>query len=249
MNGVQVTGAKVLFKIPILGGIPITETVVNTWIVMALLVIVSIVLTRGLKIRPTSKRQIIAEYLVGMVNKLVHENMGAKFMRYVSFIGALFSLSMFSSLISLVGMYSPTGDLSTCLAWALLVFVLITYYKIRTQHIGGYLKGFTEPVFIMTPLNIIGEVATPISMAFRHFGNIASGAVVTLLIYSGLSALSTAVLGLIPGAAGQLLSQIPIFQVGIPAVLSLYFDVFTSVLQAFIFCMLTMMYIRLACEE
>ncbi len=249
MNGVQVTGAKVLFKIPILGGIPITETVVNTWIVMALLVIVSIVLTRGLKIRPTSKRQIIAEYLVGMVNKLVHENMGAKFMRYVPFIGALFSLSMFSSLISLVGMYSPTGDLSTCLAWALLVFVLITYYKIRTQHIGGYLKGFTEPVFIMTPLNIIGEVATPISMAFRHFGNIASGAVVTLLIYSGLSALSTAVLGLIPGAAGQLLSQIPIFQVGLPAVLSLYFDVFTSVLQAFIFCMLTMMYIRLACEE
>ena len=249
MNGVQVTGAKVLFKIPILGGIPITETVVNTWIVMALMVIVSIVLTRGLKIRPTSKRQIIAEYLVGMVNKLVRENMGAKFMRYVPFIGALFSLSMFSSLISLVGMYSPTGDLSTCLAWALLVFVLITYYKIRTQHIGGYLKGFTEPVFIMTPLNIIGEVATPISMAFRHFGNIASGAVVTLLIYSGLSALSTAVLGLIPGAAGQLLSQIPIFQVGLPAVLSLYFDVFTSVLQAFIFCMLTMMYIRLACEE
>ena len=77
MNGVQVTGAKVLFKIPVLGGIPITDTVVNTWIVMALLVIVSIVLTRGLKIRPTSKRQIIAEYLVGMVNKLVRENMGA----------------------------------------------------------------------------------------------------------------------------------------------------------------------------
>lgn len=243
------TGAKVLFKIPILGGIPITETVVNTWIVMALLVIVSIILTRGLKIRPNSKRQIVAEYLVGMVNKLVRDNMGEKFMRYVPFIGALFSLSMFSSLVSLVGMYSPTGDLSTCMAWALLVFVLITYYKIRTQHIGGYLKGFTEPVFIMTPLNIIGEVATPISMAFRHFGNIASGAVVTLLVYSGLSALSTAVLGLIPGAAGQLLSQIPIFQVGLPAILSLYFDVFTSVLQAFIFCMLTMMYIKLACEE
>ena len=249
MSGLQVTGAKVLFKIPILGGIPITETVVNTWIVMALLVIVSIILTRGLKIRPNSKRQIVAEYLVGMVNKLVRDNMGEKFMRYVPFIGALFSLSMFSSLVSLVGMYSPTGDLSTCMAWALLVFVLITYYKIRTQHIGGYLKGFTEPVFIMTPLNIIGEVATPISMAFRHFGNIASGAVVTLLVYSGLSALSTAVLGLIPGAAGQLLSQIPIFQVGLPAILSLYFDVFTSVLQAFIFCMLTMMYIKLACEE
>ena len=249
MSDLQVTGAKVLFKIPILGGIPITETVVNTWIVMALLVLVSIILTRNLKVRPTSRRQLVAEYLVGMVNKLVRENMGEKFMRYVPFIAALFSLSMFSSLISLVGMYSPTGDLSTCLAWALLVFVLITYYKIRTQHIGGYLKGFTEPVFIMTPLNIIGEVATPISMAFRHFGNIASGSVVTLLVYSGLAALSTALLGLIPGAAGDVLSQIPIFQIGLPAVLSIYFDVFTSVLQAFIFCMLTMMYIRLACEE
>ena len=249
MSDLQVTGAKVLFKIPILGGIPITETVVNTWIVMALLVLVSIILTRNLKVRPTSRRQLVAEYLVGMVNKLVRENMGEKFMRYVPFIAALFSLSMFSSLISLVGMYSPTGDLSTCLAWALLVFVLITYYKIRTQHIGGYLKGFTEPVFIMTPLNIIGEVATPISMAFRHFGNIASGSVVTLLVYSGLAALSTALLGLIPGAVGDVLSRIPIFQVGLPAVLSIYFDVFTSVLQAFIFCMLTMMYIRLACEE
>ena len=249
MSDLQVTGAKVLFKIPILGGIPITETVVNTWIVMALLVLVSIILTRNLKLRPTSKRQIIAEYLVGMVNHMVEENMSKKFMRYVPFIAALFSLSMFSSLISLVGMYSPTGDLSTCLAWALLVFVLITYYKIKTQHIGGYLKSFTEPVFIMTPLNIIGEVATPISMAFRHFGNIASGSVVTLLVYSGLAALSTALLGLIPDAVGDVLSQIPIFQVGLPAVLSIYFDVFTSVLQAFIFCMLTMMYIRLACEE
>ncbi len=249
MSDLQVTGAKVLFKIPILGGIPITETVVNTWIVMAALVLVCIILTRGLKVRPTSKRQLIAETLVGMANKLVKGNMGEKFMRYVPFIAALFSLSMFSSLISLLGMYSPTGDLSTCLAWSILVFVVITYYKIKTQHIGGYLRSFTEPVFVMTPLNIISEVATPVSMAFRHFGNIASGAVVTLLVYSGLAAVSTAILGLIPGSVGDVLSQIPIFQVGLPAVLSIYFDVFTSVLQAFIFCMLTMMYIRLACEE
>ncbi len=249
MSDIEVTGAKVLVKIPILGGVPITETVVNTWIVMAALVLASILLTRNMKVHPTSKRQLIAETLVNMVDKLVSENMGGQFMRYVPFIAALFSLSMFSSLISLLGMYSPTGDLSTCLAWAALVFALITYYKIRTQHLSGYLKGFTEPVFIMTPLNIIGEVATPVSMAFRHFGNIASGAVVTLLVYSGLAALSTALLGLIPGAAGELLSQIPILQVGLPAILSIYFDVFTSVLQAFIFCMLTMMYIRLACEN
>ena len=245
----EVTGAKVLFNIPILGGIPITETVVNTWIVMALIVGLCIFLTHGMQVHARTKRQVVAEYLVGMVRNMVKNNMGERFMQYVPFVGALFSLAMLSSLISMVGMFSPTGDLSTCVGWALLVFVVITYYKIRTQHIGGYLKGFTQPVFIMTPLNMISEVATPISMAFRLFGNIASGSVVTLLLYGGLAALSSGILGLIPGAVGEVLSMIPIFQLGIPAILSIYFDLFTSVLQAFIFCMLTMMYIKLACEE
>ena len=245
----EVTGAKVLFKIPIFGGIPITETIVNTWIVMALIVGLCIFLTHGMQVHARTKRQVVAEYLVGMVRNMVKNNMGERFMQYVPFVGALFSLAMLSSLISMVGMFSPTGDLSTCVGWALLVFVVITYYKIRTQHIGGYLKGFTQPVFIMTPLNMISEVATPISMAFRLFGNIASGSVVTLLLYGGLAALSSGILGLIPGAVGEVLSLIPIFQLGIPAILSIYFDLFTSVLQAFIFCMLTMMYIKLACEE
>lgn len=245
----EVTGAKVLFKIPIFGGIPITETIVNTWIVMALIVGLCLFLTHGMQVHARTKRQVVAEYLVGMVRNMVKNNMGERFMHYVPFIGALFSLAMLSSLISMVGMFSPTGDLSTCVGWAVLVFVVITYYKIRTQHIGGYLKGFTQPVFIMTPLNMISEVATPISMAFRLFGNIASGSVVTLLLYGGLAALSSGILGLIPGAVGEVLSMIPIFQLGIPAILSIYFDLFTSVLQAFIFCMLTMMYIKLACEE
>ena len=245
----EVTGAKVLFKIPIFGGIPITETIVNTWIVMALIVGLCIFLTHGMQVHARTKRQVVAEYLVGMVRNMVKNNMGERFMHYVPFIGALFSLAMLSSLISMVGMFSPTGDLSTCVGWAVLVFVVITYYKIKTQHIGGYLKGFTQPVFIMTPLNMISEVATPISMAFRLFGNIASGSVVTLLLYGGLAALSSGILGLIPGAVGEVLSLIPIFQLGIPAILSIYFDLFTSVLQAFIFCMLTMMYIKLACEE
>ena len=245
----EVTGAKVLFQIPILGGIPVTETIVNTWIVMALIVALCLFLTHGMQVHARTKRQVIAEYLVGMVRNMVKNNMGERFMHYVPFVGALFSLAMLSSLISMVGMFSPTGDLSTCVGWAVLVFVVITYYKIRTQHIGGYLKGFTQPVFIMTPLNMISEVATPISMAFRLFGNIASGSVVTLLLYGGLAALSSGILGLIPGAVGEVLSMIPIFQLGIPAILSIYFDLFTSVLQAFIFCMLTMMYIKLACEE
>ncbi len=244
----EVHGAKIFFEIPIFGGIPITETIVNTWIVMAVITLICIFLTRDLKVHAESKRQVVAEYLVGMVTDLVKNNMGERFMGYVPYIGALFSLSAFCSLSSLIGLYAPTSDLSTTAAWALMTFVMITYYKIRTNGIGGYLKGYTEPVFVMTPLNIISEIATPVSMAFRHFGNIASGSVVTLLIYGALSTLSAMVLGLLPGALGEVLSHIPIFAVGIPAVLSIYFDLFTSVLQAFIFSMLTMSYIKSACE-
>lgn len=240
---VEVSGAKILFKIPVFGGIPITETVVNTWIVMAIIVLFCIFLTRNMKVRPTGRRQLAAEYLVKMVNNLVRGNMGEGFMPYVPLIGALFSMIMLCSLLGLVDAYCPTRDLSSTAAWAAMVFVLITYYKIRTQRLGGYLKSFTTPIFIMTPLNVISEFATPLSMAFRLFGNIASGSVITLLIYAALASLSKAIFGIFANW------YIPIFQVGIPAVLSIYFDVFTAVLQAFIFCMLTMMNIKLACEE
>ncbi len=118
----------------------------------------------------------------------------------------------------------------------------------RSNGLGGYLKGFTEPIVIMTPFNMLSELSTPISMAGRHFGNILSGVVINGLMYTALAVLSSKVLGLLPGAVGALLSQVPIFDVGIPAILSVYFDWFTGVMQAFIFCMLTTMYIANAAE-
>ena len=242
---VDVHGARVLVDIPELGGAVLTETVVNMWIVMAVIVGLCIFLTRGMQVHARTKRQIVAEFLVQKVNGMVKENMGAKFQGYGPFIAAIMSLSALCSLSSMVGMYAPTSDLSVLLGWALLVFVLITYTKIRTNGVLGYLKGYTEPIPILTPFNIISEIATPISMAFRHFGNIASGTVITTLVYAALAALSSAVFQWLPGA----LSQIPILQVGIPAILSIYFDLFSSCLQAFIFCMLTMMYIGAAAAE
>lgn len=244
----DVTGAKILFEIPVLGGIIITETVVNTWIVMALIAGVCIFLTRGMQTHTRSKRQIIAEYIVKTMNRMVKENMGERFANYAPLITAIMSLSALCSLSSLVGAYAPTSDLSTLLGWALMVFVLITYTKIRTNGVLGYFKGYTEPIAVLTPFNIISEIATPISMAFRHFGNVASGSVITALVYAALAALSHSLFGLLPGLFGDLLSQIPILQVGIPAILSIYFDLFSSCLQAFIFCMLTMMYIGSAAE-
>jgi F-type H+-transporting ATPase subunit a len=121
---------------------------------------------------------------------------------------------------------------------------MITAQKIRSNGVGGYLKGFTTPIPIMTPFNILSELATPVSMACRHFGNILSGVVINGLIYAALAVASQALFRFLPGA----LSQIPFLDVGIPAILSVYFDWFSGVMQAFIFCMLTVMYIANAAE-
>jgi len=111
-----------------------------------------------------------------------------------------------------------------------------------------YLKGFTTPIPVMTPFNILSEIATPISMACRHFGNVLSGVVINGLIYAALGVASAALFGLIPGAVGDFLSRIPILAVGLPAIMSFYFDWFSGIMQAFIFTMLTIMYIANAAE-
>lgn len=234
---VTVTGPKILFSLP--GGISITETVVNTWAAMAVIVLVCIWLTRDLSVKYPSKRQLAAEKLYTMLIGLVQNTMGRQSNFFISYIGALFAMSMTCSLLSLIGLRPPTADLSTTLAWALVSFVLTQTVKIRRRRIRGWLKSFTEPVAVITPLNIISEVASPISMAFRHFGNIASGVVISTLVYAALGAASHAVFGWIPNS---FLASVPWLAVGLPAVLSIYFDVFTSFLQAYIICMLTMVF-------
>ena len=288
---VDITGARIYWTIPVLGGIPITETIVNSLLVTLFVIGVSVFLTRDLKVRAVSKRQVVAEFLVETAQSFVNGNMGEKFAYYGPFVAALFASSILGSLLSLLGMFPPTSDLSTTGAWALMVFVLITYNKIRAGGLGGYLKGFTQPIPVLTPFNILSELATPISMAFRHFGNVVSGSVISTLVYAALAAASTAVISLLSGtifvpaivaalgimllvkgirgnkllkkilggivtvlgALGVLsyvgiLLDIPVLQVGIPAVLSVYFDLFSSAMQAFIFCMLTTLYIANAAE-
>ena len=248
----DISGAKVLFtlptKIPILGDLQISETIVVSWIVMIILTGLCIFLTRDLKVTNISKRQALAEFLVEKANNFVLGNMSEQFRYMIPFVAALFATSVLSNLISLIGLRSPTADLSTEASWAVVVFIMITAQKIKAGGILGYFKGFTQPIPVLTPFNILSELATPISMACRHFGNILSGVVINGLIYAGLAVASRALLGLIPGAVGAVLSQIPILDVGVPAVLSVYFDWFSGVMQAFIFCMLTTMYIQNATE-
>lgn len=242
----EVNGAPIYFEIPILGGIPITGSLVVTWGVMLILTCLCAWMTHDMKVRDISKKQAVAEKLYEMVYGLVRDNMGENWMHYLPLITALFGLSVSCSLASLLGFWSPTADVNVTLAWALVVFVLITYHKIKGHGIGGYLKGYTEPIFLMTPFNILGEVFTPVSMAFRHFGNIVSGYVISMLIYAALIAANHALFGLLPGLLGDILAEIPFLGVGIPAAFSLYFDWFGSFIQAFIFCMLTMIFISTA---
>lgn len=242
---VEVNGPKIVFTLPFFGGINVTETVVNSWYIMAFIVLMSIYLTHGLKVKNPGKKQIIAEKLYLMVHNLVTEVMGEKFEKFVPYIGALFTLSILGSLSSLLGMRPLTADLSTTLGWALVTFMMVQITNIKTNGIFGYIKSFTQPVAVLTPLNLISEVANPISIAFRHFGNIASGVVITSLVYSALAALSNFVLGFIPN---DFIKSIPIFQVGLPAILSVYFDLFTSFLQAYIISMLTMVFVSSAAE-
>ena len=240
----NVKGPKVLFEIPILGGIPISETIFNGWLVVIVISLICFFLGRKLTLRNPSRRQIVAEKLVMMLSDLVKTTMGSHNLFFIPYIGALFSYSILCSLSGLFGLRAPTGDINTTVAFALVAFFLIQFFNIKNKGVFGWLKGFSEPVVFMTPLNIVSELANPISMAFRHFGNISSGIVVTGLIYGALAGLSKIVFGWIP-----VLGEIPFLQAGIPAVLSLYFDVFTSFLQAYIICMLTMVYVGIANEK
>lgn len=245
---VNIQGAPIYFEIPILGGIPITATLVVSWGVMLVLTLVCIWLTHDLKVRNISKRQAVAEKIVLTAENFVRSNMGEAWMSYVPFVSTIFALSVFSSLSSLIGLWPPTADVSTTLAWGVVVFVILTYKKLRAHGLGGYLKGFCDPIFLMAPFNALGEFFKPISMAFRHFGNIVSGTVITALVYAALVVANQALFSIIPGVVGQWLGAIPFLTVGIPAVISLYFDWFGSCMQAFIFCMLTMVFISTAAD-
>ena len=241
---VTITGPNIYYRIPIFGGIDITASMVNGWVIVALIAGLCYWLGRGLTVDHISKKQAVAELLVNTCQNFVNGNMGERYAHFAPFIGAMFSLSAFCSLSSLVGAFPATSNLSTLLAWALLVFVMITATKIKAGGFGGYLKGFTEPIAVFTPFIIISELATPVSMAFRHFGNIMSGGVINTLVYAALAVASSALFGWLPGFLGK----IPYLQVGLPAILSVYFDLFSSLMQAFIFCMLTMLYIANAAQ-
>lgn len=238
-DGINITGARIFFTVPMpLQNLPVTESQINSWLILISILGLCLFMTHGLKVRADTKRQHAVEWIVEKAESLVRSNMGEYFMGFSPFIAAILALSALSSLLSLFGLYPPTSDLNVVAGWAILVFGLITYYKMKCGPLQ-YLKSFAEPVPLLAPMNVLSEVATPLSMAFRHYGNVLSGTVIAALVATGLQGLSRLLLGWLPGFLGD----IPFLQIGIPAVLSVYFDLFSGCLQAYIFAMLTMMYV------
>ena len=282
----NVTGAYIYFTIPIFGGINITQTAVSLLLVTVILAVTGIVIGRRITVRP-GKTQALVEKLILMLRGMLVDTMGEHNAHWLPYIATIFLSSICGSLIGLTGFFkSSTADLSVTLTWAVMTSGLIWYHNIKNFGFKNWIKGF------INPMNIISEVAQPASMALRHFGNVAGGGVITMILYTALAGLSSLVMGVISGtvivpilmialgaamyvwglkgAKKKLLKKIvgivfgvlgllgalehfgilvgiPIFQFGLPAVLSIYFDLFSGFVQAFVFSLLNMVYISGAC--
>ncbi|MDO5400894.1 MAG: FoF1 ATP synthase subunit a [Eubacteriales bacterium] len=197
---VSINGARILAtfeNVPLFGTVQITQTLVVSCLVLVLVSVLFAWLGSGLTVSGISRKQAVAEMIYTSLVNFVRGNMGTGFDHYIPLVGAIFVTSVVSNLISLLGIWSPTADLMTELGWALVVFVLITYHKIKASGIGSYLKGFLDPIPVLLPINIMSECFTPVSMACRHFGNILSGTVISALVYAALTAASSALFGLL----------------------------------------------------
>ncbi len=247
----QVSGPKVFFELPF--DLPdtsiftmknlITQTTISLVAVTLILLIIALIVSRKITKRP-GRLQVVAEKLVSMLYGLVEDTMGKHNLKFAPYIGTIFLSSIIGTLIGTTQLFrSTTADLSVTAAWALVTTGMVWYNNIKNFGFKAWLKGFTEPIAVMTPMNIVSEIANPVSMAFRHFGNVAGGSVLTALIYGALSAASSLLFSWLPGV----LSEIPFLAAGIPAFLSIYFDLFSGFVQALVFSLLTMIYVGGAC--
>ena len=196
---VSINGARVLgyINIPVFGNVQITQTLTAALVVMIIITGVLAWLASGLTVTGINRKQAVAEMIYNAIVNFVRGNMGPNFDYYIPLVFAIFATSIVSNLISLVGIWSPTADLMTELAWGLVVFVNITYHKIKSSGIKEYLRGFLDPIPILLPINIMSECFTPVSMACRHFGNILSGTVISALVYAALVAANNALFNLL----------------------------------------------------
>jgi ATP synthase subunit a len=214
---------ETVFTIPLFGGIPVSESVVVTWIAMAVLIVIAFLLGRNLKVRNPGKRQQIAELIVLKLDAFTKKTLGEEATEYSTYMAVVLLFIGFVNLIGVFGFKPPTKDLNVPAALALMSIVLVEVAGIRAHGTGGWLKGFAKPMAILTPINILEIFIRPLSLCMRLFGNVLGAFVIMELVKL-------------------------VVPVGVPAILSLYFDVFDGLIQAYVFVFLTSLYISEAVE-
>ncbi|NLZ96009.1 MAG: F0F1 ATP synthase subunit A [Bacteroidales bacterium] len=206
----------------------ITETIVNTWIIMILLIGFAIVVRvklRKFEVIPTGFQNMV-EVMIESFDNFAVNTLGEKLSYVAPWFFMVFAFILSSSLFSIFGLRAPTADWATTFALAFASFALMLFMGFKHRK-GEYLKSFFEPHFIFFPLNLIGELAKPVSLSFRLFGNVLSGTIILTLYYA----------------------LTPVFvQIGIPSLLHAFFDVVFGTLQTYIFVIISLMYVKGAAE-
>ena len=214
--------AATAFTIPIFGGIDVAESTVISWVIMAIIMILTLVLTRNMKVENPGKLQVGVEYVVESLQNIVRGIVGHEGERYVPYLATVLVFLGISNVFAVTGMKPPTKDLNVSAAVALMSIVLVQIASIRQNRVKGWLKGFTKPIAVVTPINIMELAIRPLSLCMRLFGNVLGAFVVMKLLEH-----------LVP--------------VILPAVFSLYFDFFDGLIQAYVF--LTGLFIKEAIED
>lgn len=215
-------GPEVVLEI---GDFQLSQTVTVTWFIMAVIMIFTLIATRKKETVPKGLQNFV-EVIVEAIYGLVKQTMGEHRLNYAPYMGTLIIFLGVANISGMFGLRPPTADVNTTMALAVMTFIAI--HGLGTLNKGGsYFKGFLEPFPLLLPLNIIGELATPISLGFRLFGNIVGGMIIMSLLYGALGWFA-----LVP----------------VPAVLHVYFDLFAGLLQSFIFTMLTMVFVSMAID-
>lgn len=220
-----------------LGGVEytISPAVVNLVLVCLVLSIIFIIIGKKAESADFRKRPKgllhLAEIYVEFIDNLTRQTMGDANFAFAPYMGSLFLLLIVSNLSGMIGLTPPTSDYNVTLSLALITFFLTEYNAIKFNGVGSFLKGFFDPIPFLAPLNVLNEFANPISMSFRLFGNMIGGTIIMTLIYGAFSGIKK------------------FFAPVLTSFLHGYFDVFSGLLQAFVFVMLTMVYIGGAIGE
>ncbi len=210
--------SKTCFTIHAFGGIPVSNSIVVTWGIMAFLMILTLIFVRNLKMVP-DKPQIVVETIVGFINNFFLDILGEHGKRYVPYLGTVMLYLVCSNIIGLFGFTPPTKDLNVTAGLAIMSIILIEYSGVHAKGVKGWLKSFAEPMPIMAPINFLEIFIRPLSLCMRLFGNILGGFVVMELLKIIVPAI-------------------------VPIPFSLYFDIFDGIIQAYVFVFLTSLFMQ-----